>query len=380
MKFLIDRTELRAAISQIGSLIRRSQTIAILSNFHIIASGGGIRITATNLDIQASALARTRVVEEEGETTLPADKLAQIVESLAEGADILFEMTPGEPRVIVKSGRSVFKVPALPAADFPMLRPTLEGDIAHAFTVKAPAMLRLIEHGAFVMGDDKAQAYLNCGFLVLADTSEGQVMRMVSTDRKSFAVCDSASPAEELPSGLCAKLTPETVKILASTLKGQEGELAVTITPGRVVFAMERIGIIAKQMDGTYIEYERVIPTAFDFTMTVDTDLMTALIRRAMIMSSSQEPAVKLVASPDGKLMASGNDVQTGGVSEDWIDCTTETKVDFKIVLNAARVLVALALVETENVVLSVATRTNVVLFEPTGDADWFAFIGQMAG
>ena len=90
MKATIERATLLRCLSHVQSVVERRNTIPILSNVLIEASGGGaLRVMATDLDLQVVETMGAVSVEAAGAITVSAHLLFDIARKLPDGALVL---------------------------------------------------------------------------------------------------------------------------------------------------------------------------------------------------------------------------------------------------------------------------------------------------
>ena len=117
MKFTIPRDRLLKALQLATGVVERRQTLPVLSNLFIKAGEHGVALTGTDLEVEM--VAHTDVdVEQPGEITIPARKLADIWRALPDGSDV--SVSVEGDRATVKSGRSRFTLATLPAYAVPV--------------------------------------------------------------------------------------------------------------------------------------------------------------------------------------------------------------------------------------------------------------------
>ena len=87
MKFTIPREALLKPLQLVTGVVERRQTLPVLANLLIQADSQGLSLTGTDLEVEM--IARCAVpVEQPGEVTIPARKLADIWRALPDGADV----------------------------------------------------------------------------------------------------------------------------------------------------------------------------------------------------------------------------------------------------------------------------------------------------
>ena len=80
------------ALNHVASVVERRNTIPILSNVLLEATGSALKLTATDLDIEIVETV-TAEIAQEGRTTVLAHVFNDIVRKLPDGAQI--ELSPG---------------------------------------------------------------------------------------------------------------------------------------------------------------------------------------------------------------------------------------------------------------------------------------------
>src|SRR3712207_6744718 len=120
MKVTIERAALLRSLGHVHRVVERRNTIPILSNVLLRAEDGGLRLKATDLDIEVTETIGADVARP-GSTTVPAHVIYEIVRKLPEGAQVSLEMTGDTGQMQIRSGRSRFMLQALPESDFPDL-------------------------------------------------------------------------------------------------------------------------------------------------------------------------------------------------------------------------------------------------------------------
>jgi DNA polymerase-3 subunit beta len=87
MKLTIERAALLKSLAHVQSVVERRNTIPILSNVLLEASGGKLSLTATDMDLTIVDEVEA-AVSEPGATTAPAHTFYDIVRKLPDGSQV----------------------------------------------------------------------------------------------------------------------------------------------------------------------------------------------------------------------------------------------------------------------------------------------------
>lgn len=371
MKLTIERAPMLAALSSIHGVVARKSTIPIITNF-LLNADDGLSITATDLDMQATARVPARV-EDAGTATISADKLYDIVRSLPEGAELAIDLPAGETRATIRAGRSRWTVAVLPAVDFPAM--ALD-EPREGYDLPAPGLSRILTLGSYCMDAGGGRQYFDCAYLHAIDGAA----RVISTDGKRLAYGDlKVDGMAASTSG--AMLAPKMVQAVQRMLVGaaEVETVRVDLTEAKARFVIGSTTLVGKLIDATaagYLDYKRILPKAYLGELVVDTDLIIGAIKRIMIMAESRTLSVWMnlragTASITSRNVADGDAAEE--VDADW------SGPDFDTCFNGQFMLEHLAQVRTENVVIKVSSKDGPMVLSDTGQGDWLAFLMPQA-
>ncbi|MGB6968672.1 MAG: DNA polymerase III subunit beta, partial [Methyloceanibacter sp.] len=149
-----------------------------------------------------------------------------------------------------------------------------------------------------------------------AAESEGKpTLRAVATDGHRLAQVELPLPpgAKDMPGVIVPR---KTVAELAKLVEDDDGDVRVELSPAKIRVTTARVVLTSKLIDGTFPDYERVIPQGNDKTMEVDNQAFAQAVDRVSTLSSDKGRAVKL-SLQDGKLVLSVNNPDSGSASEE---------------------------------------------------------------
>ena len=316
MKVTVERAALLRALGHVHRIVERRNTIPILSNVLLKAEEGGLRLRATDLDIEVTETVRADVTQP-GATTVPAHVIYDIVRKLADGAQVSLETTGETSQMQLRSGRSRFMLQALPETDFPDLA---AGEMPHSFSLGASDLKRLIDKTQFAISTEETRYYLNGIYLHTIEVEGEMLLRAVATDGHRLARIEM--PAPEGSAGMPGLIVPRKAVAEIQKLVVDEGgeNVRIELSPAKIRFSFgaEGSGVVltSKLIDGTFPDYQRVIPSGNDKRLTLERKDFQEAVDRVSTISSERGRAVKL-AITDGKMTLSVNNPDSGNAVEE---------------------------------------------------------------
>ncbi|MBB4658326.1 DNA polymerase III subunit beta [Parvularcula dongshanensis] len=311
MKVTIERGTLLKALGHVQSVVERRNTIPILSNVLMRGDGGTLSLTATDLDIEVVEQVPADV-EIDGAVTASAVTLFDIVRKLPDGTQVGLETGGQGGRLRLTAGRSEFTLAVLPEADFPQIQTDEKGT---SFTAPASDLRRLIDKTRFAMSQEETRYYLNGIYLHASDEAGQKSLRAVATDGHRLARLDAPLPegADAMPGVIVPR---KAVLELRRLLDDAEDEVMVTVSASKIRFSSGDVVLTSKLIDGTFPDYQRVIPAGNDKIMRVDNADFARAVDRVSTVSADKTRSVKLSIGGD-KLELLVNNPETGTATEE---------------------------------------------------------------
>src|SRR6186997_310690 len=309
MKATIERATLLKGLGHVHSVVERRNTIPILSNVLIEGSEeGGIRLMATDLDLQINETVEANVTDS-GATTVPAHTLFEIVRKLPEGSQV--ELIAAEGRMQVNAGRARFTLATLPRDDFPVIA---EGDLPTAFELPAATLRQIIDKTRFAISTEETRYYLNGIYLHVSDEAQ-PVLKAAATDGHRLARVTVPRPdgAQGMPDVIIPR---KCVAELRKLLEEVDGTVQVSLSPTKVRFGLGSAVLTRKLIDGTFPDYNRVIPTANDKLLKLDPKTFAQGVDRVSTIASEKTRAVKMSVDRD-KVTLSVTSPENGVATEE---------------------------------------------------------------
>ena len=309
MKATVERATLLKCLAHVQSVVERRNTIPILSNVLIEAKDGGLRLMATDLDLQVVETVPAHVAAA-GATTVSAHTLFDIARKLPEGAQV--ELYVSAEKMTVTADRYRSNLATLPRDDFPVIAET---DLPTKFSLDAETLRDVIDATRFAMSSEETRYYLNGIFLRARDGAEPKLVA-AATDGHRLAQIELDMPdgAKGMPDVIVPR---KCVAEIRKLLDEVDGPVEVQLSSSKIRFKLGNAVLTSKLIDGTFPDYSRVIPTANDRLLRIDRkSLSQGVDRVAAIATTEKTRAVKIALGHD-KVTLSVTSPENGTASEE---------------------------------------------------------------
>jgi DNA polymerase-3 subunit beta len=311
MKFKVDRATLLKALAHVQSVVERRNTIPILANVMIAVRDGKLTLTATDMEIAIVEDVAADSVRN-GACTAPAATLYEIVRKLPDGAVVELDCPGGDAQLALRAGRYATSLVVLPTEDFPAMT---AGTLPHKFALPAQTLRGLIDRTRFAISTEETRYYLNGIYIHQTEADGAKVLRAVATDGHRLARVEEPLPegAGSMPGVIVPR---KTVGELRKLLDETSGEVEVALSDTRIQFRVGTVTLTSKLIDGTFPEYERVIPRDNDKVLRVNKGDFAEAVARVAAISSERSRPVKLSLARD-LLVLSASSPEQGTASEE---------------------------------------------------------------
>ena len=357
MKFSISREVLLQPLSQVVGVVERRQTLPVLANFLLAARDQRLTVTGTDMEVELISSVPADV-SLEGEITVPARKLVDIVKALPDGSNITFSVS--DEKATLSAGRSRYTLSTLPASEFPA---TDQVETLENIAVAEATLKKMMEKTSFAMANQDVRYYLNG---LLFDFS-GNQLKAVATDGHRLAICDLESSVDV--AGDRQLIVPRKgVMELSRMLSGDTDEVTLAIGRNHVRLVKDNTTFTSKLIDGRFPDYRAVIPVGADKQMLVDKSVFIQALQRAAILSNEKYKGVRLEAAGSTIKIIAHNPQHEEAIEE------IEAEFNFDrlaVGFNVTYLLDALMAIETEQVSLELKdANSSCLVSAPDSDVN----------
>ncbi|MGH0029161.1 MAG: DNA polymerase III subunit beta [Myxococcota bacterium] len=372
MKFSISKSEFQRGLARIQSIVEKRNTMPILANVLIEASGSGeegrLELAATDLEVGIRGV-HTCQVDQAGGVTASAKKLFEIVRELPD--EPVHVEVSGNAYLSIRCARAEFSLAGTTADEYPTL-PAFAPE--RTVKVQAPVVGEMIERTMYAASSDETRYNLNGVYLEKLE--EVGRLRMVATDGHRLAYVDRSfgDDLEGLDSGvIIPRKGLSELKRLVDEDDADEVELGFEGNNGLV--RKGDVTLVMRLIEGEFPNYRQVVPSETRVHLTLPTEMLMHALRRVALLSAERSRAVKLELT-SGQLCLSSTNPDLGDAREDLdVDFDDEP---LSIAFNARYLTDALGVVGSKEVQLVFKDPLSPAILKPTDDADSLAVVMPM--
>ncbi len=343
MEFKINRNTFLDGIQKTLGIVEKKTTMPILNNVLLTTEHNKIKIVATDREISLISDYDADVAEK-GEITLSAKKLYEMVREI-QGEVIHF--TRNNNVVKISCQRAVYKIPGLPADDFPSI--TDDKDIK-VYNIKGIVLKDLINKTAFAMAMDEMRKNLNGVLLEAGSEGNNSIFRMVATDghRLALAKGETAEFCEEMAKGI---IIPRKGLMEVKKIIDEKESVGLGLHKNMLIVKTENTVLKVSLVDADYPDYKRVIPAEKGTGVVLEKESFIHALRRMNVVSSERYSGVILSFSK-GKMVLNSTNLDVGEAMEE-IDITYSGD-DIDVGFNVNYLIDAISVITTDNILFEV--------------------------
>jgi DNA polymerase-3 subunit beta len=374
MKVTLLQENLARGLGIVSRAVSPRSTLPVLANILIATDEGRLRLSATNLEMGITCWVAARI-EDEGSTTVPARTLGDLVNTLP-GEQVALNLDASTQTLNVRSGTSTNDIKGIDAQEFPPLPvPDMEG----AVQLNVVDFREMIHQVAFAASTDEARPVL-MGVLVIVD---GDQITMAAADGFRLSV-RSANLSAPVSQPVNIIVPARALNELARIASDGEETISMVVPKGRgqVVFRVKDVELVSQLIDGTFPDYQQIIPRSYKSRTLVSTSSLLKACKQAEIFARDGSNVARLdIKAAQGEMEASEVEISATSEETGKNETIVEATVDGSGVLIAFNVKYlreALEIIRTPNVALETSAANAPGVIRPVGEDDFLHVIMPM--
>jgi len=373
MKVSVLQENLAKGLNIVSRAVSPRSTLPVLSNVLVATDEGRLRLSATNLELGITCWIGAKI-EEEGSTTVPARTFTELVGTLSD-QQVEMSLSVRTQTLNVHSGSSNTDLKCIDSQEFPPMPTPDSGD---GIPLNVTDLREMIQQVAFAASTDEARPILT-GVLV---TIDGDELTMASADgfRLSVRKTNLSSPNSRPQ---LAVVPARALSELARIISDGDEVVDMILPPdrGQVVFQMKDFQLVSQLIEGTFPDYEQIIPRSKETRSVLSTSAFLKACKQAEIFAREGSHIARINITPGGELkpgsiMISGQSEETGS-SQSEMDASIDG-TPLLIAFNVRFLREVLEVVKTPEIALETSVDTAPGIIRPVGDENFLHVIMPM--
>jgi DNA polymerase-3 subunit beta len=357
MEFKITRDTFLDGIQKTLGIVEKKTTMPILNNVLIRTEDNRIKIVATDKEIVLIADYEAEILSQ-GSITISARKIYEMIREIQ--GDAIHFHTNEHHWVTVSSQKVIYRIPGLPADDFPSVFD--DADEGELFKIKGSILQELIHRASFAMSTDEMRRNLNGVFFEAVKEGAFSKIKMVATDGHRLAMANVAMEETflELEKGII--IPRKGLGEIRKLVEGQPEDVLFGVRRGRCIIKIDGTVLKVSLIDADYPDYNRVIPKEKGIVVTFDRNTVLHALKRMNVMSSERYSGVVMTLTEDKMVLNSTNpDV---GEANDEIDVSYREQ-EISVGFNVKYLMDAIDVIDEERVVFEIGQGMKPSIIKP---------------
>jgi len=374
MRVTVLQENLARGLGIVSKAVSPRSTLPVLANILIASDEGRLRLSATNLEMGITCWIAARI-EEEGSTTVPARTFSDVVSTLP-GDQVLLKLDTSTQTLNVRGGTSTNDIKCIDAQEFPPLPvPDFEG----AVQINVGDFREMIHQVAFAASSDEARPVL-MGVLVHVDKDK---LTMAAADGFRLSVRKAVLSAPS-PVSVTAIVPAQALKELARVATDGDEPIYMVLPKGRgqVVFRVKDVEVVSQLIDGTFPDYQQIIPRSYKSRTLVSTSSLLKACKQAEIFAREGSNVARFnIKTAQGEMQPSEVEISATSEETGKNETIVEATVDgggLLIAFNVKFLREALEVIRTPNVALETSAPNAPGVVRPVGDDQFLHVIMPM--
>ncbi len=276
MQIRFPKENLQKAMVILQKAAQNKTSSNLPGSIYISTKNNTVELQANDFELGIKVTVDAQIIEQ-GTIVIGSKYFQELVRKMP-GAVIELNRPEGTNKLIIKSGSSEFNLVTLQQDSFTLVEQIHD---EYNILIDAQDMKDLIDYTNYAAATDEDRPIFSGALLEIKDT----VATMVATDTHRMAIkkVNLEEPAKtEMRAVIPIRLLSEISRLLPI-----DNPALVKIIWNRtqIAFLFDSVYMISKLIEGTYPEYERVIPTQFDATAEIDRRDLTGAVDRVSLLA-----------------------------------------------------------------------------------------------
>ena len=356
MRFIVSSSYLLKKLQIIGGVINSNNTMSILENFLFELSENKLTVSASDLETTIKG-----VIEVESTDTasivVPYKILIDTLKTFTEQA-LTFIINDNNTIDIV-SNNGKYTLAYLDSQEFPTV---VEIENANRVTLMGDILATAIQSTFFATGNDDLRPIMNGVFFNFTE----EALIFAATDAHKLVKYERQDIKSEQPASFVIPKKP--LNLLKGILSGSETEVTIEYNESNAKFSFDQLDYVCRLIDGTYPNYEAVIPRENPNKLIVNRTLLLNSTKRISNFASkaTHQMRVKITGN---SLQIFAEDIEYNNRANETIPCNYEGD-DMEIGFNSKFFTEMLSNLSSDDILLEMSYSNRPGILTPADGLD----------
>jgi DNA polymerase-3 subunit beta len=364
MRLSCQQENLHRGLSAVARAIPARSTLPITNHILLVAEGDSITLSATDAETIAITYTIPGEIAEPGSLTLPSRLLSDFVASLPH-APIEMTLAERSRQVHLSCARNEASIGGMDPDEFPPIPPVSDSPPVR---IPAAGLRTALSQVVFAAATDDSRPVLTGVQLAMSDKQV--VLAAADGFRLSVHTLELPEETEERTAIVPARALGELLRLLP-----EAGDESVSVTFNvagtQAQFDLGHATLVAQLVQGTFPNYEQLIPPSHSTRTEVQVDEFKRETRIASIFARDGSGIVRIIATPGergetGRLLISAR-AEEIGTNEGELDGLVNGE-EAKIAFNGRYLTDVLDVIGTDRVAIETSSPSSPGVFRPVGD------------
>lgn len=353
MKFTILQQDLIPILSAVSRSCGVKSQLSVLGNILLQTEGGRLKLAATNLEIGVVKFIKAEI-EEEGEVTVPAKTLVELVSNLS-GEKLQFIATSDQLQISTPTFSS--QINGISATEFPTI-PLIGKEAA---VVDPQVLMKSLPQIIFSAAVDDGRPVLTGILTEIKDKK----LQLVATD--GYRLAHKLVNAQEDTNfkALIPRRTFEEVIRLISEEEVDMIKIAISDDQNQMIFSFGNTQLSSRLIEGQFPAWEKIIPGQIKARVIIERGEFLKAVKLASIFAKTEANILKVTNLPS-KLVLTSEAKELGSQKKE-IEAKSEGE-EIQIAFNSKFLQDALAAFNTSQSILELSGNLSAAVIKPMGE------------
>ena len=342
MRFIVSSSYLLKKLQIIGGVINSNNTMSILENFLFELSENKLTVSASDLETTIKG-----VIEVESTDTasivVPYKILIDTLKTFTAEQALTFTINDNNTIDIV-SNNGKYTLAYLDSQEFPTV---VEIENANRVTLRGDILATAIQSTFFATGNDDLRPIMNGVFFNFTE----EALIFAATDAHKLVKYERQDIKSEQPAAFVIPKKP--LNLLKGILSQSETQVTIEYNESNAKFSFDQLDYVCRLIDGTYPNYEAVIPKENPNKLIVNRTLLLNSTKRISNFASkaTHQMRVKITGN---SLQIFAEDIEYNNRANETIPCNYEGD-DMEIGFNSKFFMEMLSNLSSEDILLEMS-------------------------